>query len=75
MTVPSHNWQEVLSLVERLSWPDQLRLISELLLRRQTVVTDTEPVDLLTLAGVGAEVWSNVDTGTYLNQERDSWQN
>jgi hypothetical protein len=49
--------------------------MSELLLRMQTVVAETEPVDLLTLAGVGAEVWTKVDTNAYLNQERDSWQN
>ncbi len=74
MTTQSVSWQEALTLVERLSWPDQLRLISELLLRMQTLATETEPVDLLALAGVGAEVWSKVDTDAYINQERDSWQ-
>jgi hypothetical protein len=74
MTTQYMNWQEVLTLVEKLSWPDQLRLISELLLRMQALVAETEPVDLLTLAGVGTEVWSNIDTSNYINQERDSWQ-
>ncbi len=74
MTTQSMNWRDALTLAEELSWPDQLRLISELLLRMQTLVTESEPVDLLTLSGVGAEVWSKVDTDTYINQERDSWQ-
>ncbi len=74
MTTQSVSWQEALTLVERLSWSDQLRLISELLLRMQTLETETEPVDLLALTGVGAEVWSKVDPETYINQERDSWR-
>jgi hypothetical protein len=38
-------------------------------------MAETEPVDLLTLTGVGQEVWTKVDVDTYLNEERDSWQN
>jgi hypothetical protein len=68
------NWQEVLMAVEKLSWPDQLRLVAELLLRMQQKVAANEPVDLLELAGVGAEVWIGMDTDAYLNEERDSWQ-
>jgi hypothetical protein len=75
MTVDMRTWQKALAAVEELSWPDQLRLMSELLLRMQSVVAESEPVDLLTLAGVGAEVWAKVDSNAYLNQERDSWQN
>jgi hypothetical protein len=37
-------------------------------------MVEGEPIDLLTLAGVGKEVWEKVDTDAYLNQERDSWQ-
>ena len=40
----------------------------------QTVAAQVEPIDLLTLAGVGSEVWGKIDTGAYLDQERDSWQ-
>jgi hypothetical protein len=67
------SWQEALGVVEKLSWPDQARLILELL-QRQAVEADDEPVDLLTLAGVGAGVWTKVDTEAYLHQERESWQ-
>ncbi|MBI1880141.1 MAG: hypothetical protein HYR94_18290 [Chloroflexi bacterium] len=75
MTTEIVTWQEALVTVEKLSWPDQLRLISELLLRMQILVARTEPIDLLTLVGVGADVWSKIDINTYLDQERDSWQN
>jgi hypothetical protein len=68
-------WQQALLAVEKLSWPDQLRLISELLQRIQTKAIETEPIDILTLAGVGAEIWVDVDTDSYINRERDSWEN
>jgi len=68
-------WREAMITVERLSIADQLRLVSELLQKMRTTVVEDKPVDLLTLAGVGAEVWTKVDTDAYLDQERDSWQN
>jgi hypothetical protein len=67
-------WHEVIAIAEKLPIPDQLRLVSELLQRMRTTIVTNEPVDLLTLAGVGAEVWTKVDTDAYLEQERDSWQ-
>lgn len=73
MPTTTITWQEVLTTVEELSWSDQLRLVAELLLRMQRKVTTNEPVDLLELAGVGAEVWIGIDTDAYLNEERDSW--
>ena len=75
MTTETITWQEALGVVEKLSWADQLRLVAELLLRMQPLVTKSEAVDLLTLAGVGAEVWAKVDTRQYLDQERNSWKN
>lgn len=67
-------WQEALLTAQKLSRADQLRLISELLRRMEYSSTESEPIDLLELAGVGADVWAGVDTDTYINQERDSWQ-
>ena len=69
------SWREAMITVEKLSLADQLRLVSELLQKMRTRVVEDKPVDLLSLAGVGAEVWTNVDTDAYINQERDSWQN
>ena len=74
MPTSTITWQQALNTVEKLSIADQLRLITELLLRIKSTVKTNEPVDLLTLAGVGAEVWQEVDTDTYINEERDSWQ-
>ena len=67
-------WQEALLTAEKLSWADQIRLISELLRRMEYLATESEPIDLLDLAGIGADVWAEVDTDAYINQERDSWQ-
>jgi hypothetical protein len=74
MSSNSATWREVLATSEKLSISDQLRLITELSLRVRQMLAENEPVDLLTLDGVGKEVWAKIDTGTYLNQERDSWQ-
>jgi len=74
MTTNSITWQEAMRTVERLSLSDQLRLMSELLTRLQTIAEVSDPIDLLELAGVGAEVWTQVDTDAYLNEERDSWK-
>jgi hypothetical protein len=67
-------WRDVLATSEQLSISDQLRLITELSLRVRRSLSEHEPVDLLTLAGVGKEVWHKVDADAYINQERDSWQ-
>jgi hypothetical protein len=74
MSTNTVTWQEALTTVEKLTVADQLRLISELLLRMQNLTTEGEPLDLLDLAGVGAEVWRDVDVDDYITQERDSWQ-
>ena len=76
MSSKSITWRDVLANSEQLSVADQLRLLAELALRlRPSLDAVDEPVDLLTLAGVGQEVWAKVDTENYLNEERDSWQN
>jgi hypothetical protein len=74
MTTDPSTWQDILSTVEQLSQADQLRLVSELLNRMARLANEREPTDLLDLSGVGAEVWSGIDSTDYLNQERDSWQ-
>jgi len=68
--------REVLTLTEQ--WPirEQLQLITELSARVRTKIAtpDQPPIDFLDLAGVGKEVWANIDTDDYINQERDSWE-
>lgn len=58
----------------RLSPEDRLRLIrilSEQL--RSELEQDIEPVDMLSLAGLGEEIWRGLDVEDYLEQERASW--
>jgi hypothetical protein len=74
MTSKPASWREVLIISQQLSPIDQLRLITELSLRLRRMMGETEPVDLLTLAGVGQDVWARVDVDSYIDQERDSWQ-
>jgi hypothetical protein len=35
--------------------------------------TPTERVSILELAGLGAEIWKDVDAQEYINQLRDEW--
>jgi hypothetical protein len=59
---------------ERLSPSDQLKLISILSERLHSELErGTEPIDMLSLAGLGAEIWKGLDILTYLDQERASW--
>jgi hypothetical protein len=74
MSSNSATWREVLATSEKLSISDQLRLITELSLHVRQILAENEPVDLLTLDGVGKEVWAKIDSDACLNQERDSWQ-
>jgi hypothetical protein len=66
---------EVLSVSEQLSLADQLSLISLLSERvRRELDRDNEPVDMLSLAGLGAELWQEIDVAAYLEEERASWE-
>ncbi len=65
----------VLDMSKRLSLGDQLALISQLSERvRRELDRDGEPVDMLSLAGLGAELWQEIDVDAYLEQERASWE-
>jgi hypothetical protein len=76
MTTGTTTLDQALRVSGQLSPADQLRLIGLLSeqLRRE-LDRDTEPVDMLLLAGLGAEVWQEIDVAAYLEQERASWQN
>jgi len=65
---------EALRVSEALPLTDQLRLIGLLSERvRRELDPHNEPVDMLSLAGLGAELWQEIDTDVYLEQERASW--
>jgi hypothetical protein len=73
MTGKTTTLDEVFSASERLSLADQLLLINLLSERvRHELDRDSEPVDMLTLAGLGAELWQEIDVAAYLEQERAS---
>jgi len=66
---------EVLCASEQLSPADQLRLISLLSERLRSAMDQGEQcVDMLSLAGLGAEVWQGVGVADYLEPERSSWE-
>jgi hypothetical protein len=76
MTTGTTTLDQALRVSGQLSPADQLRLIGLLSeqLRRE-LDRDNEPVDMLSLAGLGAEIWQEIDVAAYLEQERTSWQN
>lgn len=66
--------EQVIDISEQLAPRDQLRLISLLSERlRSEIEKQTEPVDMLSLAGLGADLWAQIDVDAYLEQERSSW--
>ena len=67
---------QVLDISGQLKPSDQLRLISVLSERlRREMERGAELVDMLSLAGVGADLWAQIDVVAYLEQERASWDN
>ena len=67
--------EEVLLVSEKLSSAEQLRLIGLLSERLRCKGEEAaELVDMLALAGLGAEVWREIDVSAYLEQERASWE-
>ena len=66
---------DALHISDQLSLDDQLRLIRVLSERvRRNLGTAGEPVDMLSLAGLGAELWRQIDVDAYLAGERANWQ-
>jgi len=65
---------DVLGMIKQLPRADRLRLInllSEDL--RSEMDLEEKPIDMLSLAGHGAEIWQAIDVDAYLGQERASW--
>ena len=65
---------EAIVVSEKLPPLDRLRLIGILSDGlRSELKQDAEPVDMLSLAGLGAEIWQTIDVIEYLDQEPASW--
>jgi hypothetical protein len=74
MTEQIATLDEAILASERLSPSDRLRLIGILSDRlRSELEQGIEPIDMLSLTGLGAEIWKDLDVTTYLEQERASW--
>ncbi len=67
--------ERLLYLSQQLAPGDQLRLI-ELLAARVRVTQEPaqSPIDILSTAGMGAELWQQIDIDAYIRQERASWE-
>ena len=75
MTNATTMLDQVLRASEQLPHDQQLRLISLLSERLAHELSKAgEAVDMLSLAGLGQEIWQEMDTDAYLEQERASWQ-
>ena len=69
-----NDYEAVLEAIEKLSPPDQLRLVSVLTDRLSHRLEEkTRRHSILELRGLGKEVWSGVDPDQYVEQERSSW--
>ena len=67
-------YEDVLQEVQRLTSDEQLRLLEELAaLVRHRLMSSDQQHSILELRGLGRELWRQIDTTAYLNQERDSW--
>ena len=76
MTIAINKLEQVLDLTAKLSAVDQLRLIEQLVVQVRTQQErESAPVDMLSLAGMGAELWQQIDVDAYLEQERANWEN
>ena len=76
MTIAINKLEQVLDLTAKLSEIDQLRLIERLIVQVRTQQErESAPVDMLSLVGMGAELWQQIDVDAYLEQERANWEN
>jgi hypothetical protein len=69
--------QQVLREAESLSRDEQSQLI-KLLLDKVLSSSDAQPSkirSLRELRGLGKEIWEGIDAQTYINQQRDEWDN
>jgi hypothetical protein len=74
MTERTATLNEAIGISERLSPSDRLRLIGILSEQLRSELEQPDgAIDMLTLTGLGAEIWKDLDIPSYLEQERASW--
>jgi len=67
------SWQEILNQTLQLPLSEQLLILSELSKSIRYTISREGEIDLLSLAGVGQDLWRSVDTEEYIAKERESW--
>ncbi|MBW2554983.1 MAG: hypothetical protein JRE20_12765 [Deltaproteobacteria bacterium] len=67
--------KELLDLAGKLSEKEQLELISKLSYRLSSkrIVKSKKPKTWMKMAGLGKEMWKNIDAKEYVRQERAGW--
>ena len=66
--------KELLELAGKLPEKEQLELISKLSYRLSSKrVVKSKPKTWMKMAGLGKEIWKNIDAKEYVRQERDGW--
>ena len=71
MATTSYN--KILEDAKRLDRIDQLRLLEEIAGAIRKKYAEEEKRSLLELAGLGKELWQNIDVEKYVDTERESW--
>jgi len=67
--------KELLELAGKLPEKEQLELISKLSYRLSSKrVVKSKPRTWMKMAGLGKEIWKNIDAKEYVRQGRDSWE-
>lgn len=69
------NVTELLKLASQLPEQQQLELISRLSSRLLSKkVLEAKPKTWMEMAGLGEEIWKDIDAQEYVNEERASWE-
>ena len=67
-------YNDVVATLPNLAPDEQLNLLEVLSsVLKKAMQPRVKRHTLLELEGLGAEVWSKIDVGDYIRQERDSW--
>ena len=67
-------YDDVMATLPTLAPDEQLNVLGALSsLLRKAMQPTSKRHTLLELEGLGAAVWSKIDAGEYIRQERDSW--
>lgn len=75
MATETLSLDDALHMSDQLSLDDQVRLVRLLSERvRRHLNAAGEPIDMLSLAGLGAEIWRQIDVDAYLAAERANWR-